>query len=402
MKNVPGVHLGIVINTVDPEKRGRVQVFVPNISTTLYEDWNKDAVDIKITSASFKPAVLERLKSLLPWAEVTSAFWGGSTSAPQNETTGKPAPSPSDSTANPENKNQSATPQKAPTQYPENNGANNPDGKFDGTTKQPQGAPANVTQTVVNSSGKNIAYDLNGSNRSNQLEGWAGNTVTSINVGGRPFNGETDVFIAGPGGLVGRTVSVYNPNTKKTITAVIADSYTEDPHTTTFRSNYAEMSLAAGNMLGLGGYQATGSSSTGTLMSTNDAVQITLLPADQYPVRKSFASIEDYNNYIGVSPEQNQANIAFAEGNYQKFLNKTKNPAYASQTGEGSKDQRVIRPTDLVNANGPVDVGGRAGAPMGAVSTPMVNSKVWVFFLNENPNFPICFASVSDAVTSVL
>ena len=400
MKSVPGVHLGMVVNTDDPENRGRVQVFVPEISTTLYADWNSDDVDISFTAASFSEQVLDRLKSLLPWAEVTSAFWGGSTSAPQNETTGRPAPYPSEDSASDENKDESGAAQESPTAYPENNGANNPEGKFDGTKKQPQAPPASVTQTVVNSRGNNIAYDLNGSNRTYQLEGRAANKVTSKTVGGRPFNGETDIFLAGPGGLVGRTVDVYNPNTKKTIRAVIADSYTEDPHTTTFRSNYAEMSLAAGYLLGLGGYQAIGKNATGTMMSANDAVQITLLPADQYP-KRSFASIDEYNNYIGITPEQHQANIAFAEDNYKNFLSRTKNPAYASQTGEGTTDQRVMRPTDLVNENGPVDVGGRPGAPIGAVSTPMVNSKVWVFFLNENPNFPICFASVSDAITAV-
>ena len=38
-----GNYLGLVVNTTDPEKRGRVQVFVPNITPTLYKDWNETA-----------------------------------------------------------------------------------------------------------------------------------------------------------------------------------------------------------------------------------------------------------------------------------------------------------------------------------------------------------------------
>ena len=42
------MYLGICINNNDPEKRGRVQIFVPHIMPTLYERWNKEGKNIQI------------------------------------------------------------------------------------------------------------------------------------------------------------------------------------------------------------------------------------------------------------------------------------------------------------------------------------------------------------------
>jgi GH24 family phage-related lysozyme (muramidase) len=99
MKKVSGNHLGIVVNTTDPENRGRVQVFVPHISTTLYSGWNENLKDIKFktfTSDVFTDEIKQRLWSLLPWAEAAVPCWGGGTGAPIDESTGLPMPIPTD------------------------------------------------------------------------------------------------------------------------------------------------------------------------------------------------------------------------------------------------------------------------------------------------------------------
>jgi GH24 family phage-related lysozyme (muramidase) len=99
MKKVSGNHLGIVVNTADPENRGRVQVFVPHISTTLYSGWNENLKDIKFktfTSDVFTDEIKQRLWSLLPWAEAAVPCWGGGTGAPIDESTGLPMPIPTD------------------------------------------------------------------------------------------------------------------------------------------------------------------------------------------------------------------------------------------------------------------------------------------------------------------
>ena len=99
MKKVSGNHLGIVINTTDPENRGRVQIFIPHISTTLYSGWNENLKDIKFKTFSsdvFTDEIKQRLWSLLPWAEAAVPCWGGGTGAPIDESTGLPMPIPTD------------------------------------------------------------------------------------------------------------------------------------------------------------------------------------------------------------------------------------------------------------------------------------------------------------------
>jgi hypothetical protein len=91
-----GNHLGLVINDNDPENRGRVQVFIPHISTTLFQGWNEvysqDNEKIKDPiikgmgeeQGGLPDVILERLKRILPWAEGAMPIWGGGTSAVYN------------------------------------------------------------------------------------------------------------------------------------------------------------------------------------------------------------------------------------------------------------------------------------------------------------------------------
>lgn len=80
MNPIYGNHVGIVINSnPDPEGRGRVQIFVPHLSTTLYQNWNSEAKDISITQGSLdgiQSSVLQRLQQNLPWAECAFPLFG--------------------------------------------------------------------------------------------------------------------------------------------------------------------------------------------------------------------------------------------------------------------------------------------------------------------------------------
>jgi len=104
MQKVYGNHVGLVVNTQDPENRGRVQVFVPHLSPTLYKDWNKNIKNISFKSLDdgvngnsvFNDDVLNRLYAHLPWAEAVVPFWGGSTGFPINESFNQATPIPTD------------------------------------------------------------------------------------------------------------------------------------------------------------------------------------------------------------------------------------------------------------------------------------------------------------------
>lgn len=87
-------YLGMVIQNNDPEKRGRVKVFIPHISITVYEEWNKDKLDKNFVfpDKDLDPdldKILPYLKQALPWAEVACPIFGGSASGRYNAFTKK-------------------------------------------------------------------------------------------------------------------------------------------------------------------------------------------------------------------------------------------------------------------------------------------------------------------------
>lgn len=82
------MYLGLCINNDDPQKRGRVQIFVPHILPALYENWNEQGQDIhfQITGDNMVEGLtsdqVAKLTQILPWAESASPILG--TSAPGN------------------------------------------------------------------------------------------------------------------------------------------------------------------------------------------------------------------------------------------------------------------------------------------------------------------------------
>jgi len=80
-----GHYLGIVVQNNDPDKRGRVKVFVPHISPTVYKKWNEAVKDKKFkfigkNVGSDITDVTDDLKKILPWAEIAAPLAGESSS----------------------------------------------------------------------------------------------------------------------------------------------------------------------------------------------------------------------------------------------------------------------------------------------------------------------------------
>ena len=66
-----GNYLGIVIQNNDPKSRGRVKIFVPHISPTVYKNWNEVPEDkkFKFLGANLDSSlndIYEDLKLILP------------------------------------------------------------------------------------------------------------------------------------------------------------------------------------------------------------------------------------------------------------------------------------------------------------------------------------------------
>jgi len=83
------IYLGIVVQNNDPEKRGRIKVWVPYISTTIYDKWNQLKKDQSFgfpgsPGGENMSAIIEELKDTLPWAECVSPIFGASSTGYYN------------------------------------------------------------------------------------------------------------------------------------------------------------------------------------------------------------------------------------------------------------------------------------------------------------------------------
>jgi len=90
MKRFYGTYVGICIQNNDPEFRGRIKVWVPHVSATVFENWNQDRKDKKFKfvggnlNSPINPQLLDNLKSVLPWAEYVAPSIGSSGSGVYN------------------------------------------------------------------------------------------------------------------------------------------------------------------------------------------------------------------------------------------------------------------------------------------------------------------------------
>lgn len=84
-----GNYLGIVIQNNDPDKQGRVKVYIPHISPSIYESWYKEPVDKKFSFIgknidSDLTDIIDKLKDVVPWCECAAPLMGASGSGRYN------------------------------------------------------------------------------------------------------------------------------------------------------------------------------------------------------------------------------------------------------------------------------------------------------------------------------
>lgn len=89
MKEYNGIYLGIVIQNNDPEHRGRVKVYIPHISYSVYESWyeNNENKSFRFPGTNVESdlnKIIEPLKKVLPWAECAAPLVGATGSGRYN------------------------------------------------------------------------------------------------------------------------------------------------------------------------------------------------------------------------------------------------------------------------------------------------------------------------------
>jgi hypothetical protein len=85
MKQYYGNHIGIVIQNNDPDKAGKIKIFIPHISSTIYNSWvntnsNKTIKFIGNNIDEDLTEILDDLKRITPWADCAAPLAGENSS----------------------------------------------------------------------------------------------------------------------------------------------------------------------------------------------------------------------------------------------------------------------------------------------------------------------------------
>jgi hypothetical protein len=88
-KKYLGNFLGIVVQNNDPDKQGRIKVFVPHISPSVYKNWIDSTTDIsfKFLGKNINSSlsnIINQLREILPWADCAAPLVGASGSGRYN------------------------------------------------------------------------------------------------------------------------------------------------------------------------------------------------------------------------------------------------------------------------------------------------------------------------------
>jgi hypothetical protein len=375
MSNISGNHIGLVVNTLDPELRSRVQIFIPHLSNTLYKNWNEQLKDISFKTFSddiFHGELKERLLSTLPWAEPAVPIWGGATGAPVYADIGSAVPIPTDQKLNngstaTTNKGEGGNTSADNRVVETNAGANNTQGKFDGQTS---GIGSGTSGNLACGSGANKislqeAHDIN-----------ANAVANSGLVGFIPKDGANYGIIKGTQeewtAHFDRQMQSESTVSRGGIT--VNESFTESDGT-----------ISAGlYSMTVGERGLTAESINDPCANANAAIGMS---ADLIKGDGVIAGRTSSGKWLG------QARYFGPIRRGEVALNGANPDTYADAT---QSSQNVFRTTNMgANAVGSVN-GSRPGAPMGIFSPPQVGAKVWVFFQGDNIQRPVYFANVYE------
>lgn len=89
MEQYNGMYIGVVVQNNDPERRGRVKVFVPHVNAGVYENWygvkkDKSFRFVGKNVDSDLSDILVDLKTILPWCEQAAPLVGQASSGRYN------------------------------------------------------------------------------------------------------------------------------------------------------------------------------------------------------------------------------------------------------------------------------------------------------------------------------
>ena len=404
-----GNYIGMVINDQDPENRSRLQIFIPNLSNTLYSGWNDQLENISFKSfetqekGGFTKDIASRLYNILPWSEAAVPPFGGGTSGIVHNDIGAAIVNPQGNALQAQQK--TPTPvtvdpnpllKQGITAIPATADAN---GNYSNISKkinlQSYIDNANASGTLVKAG---IDIDLNGSVNSVSLEGAGkagGNPNTSMTLDGKPLNGVTQIFVAGPEELLGYPVVLQNADTGTTIVGVVGDANGShvDPNkninSSLINSNHGKIEMSNAASVGIDAGSFAMSNNGTAVAQGNSNVIATVVTDGSIPRLPVHASSTDYNAIYG-----NQINpVLQAQIDAMDVSNPTTKITSTGQCVAGFSPNRSLIMQGVASFI-------KQGGPNGIFSKPSIGAKVWVFFYGGDVQRPVYFASTVEAAAS--
>jgi 3D (Asp-Asp-Asp) domain-containing protein len=367
MKTYYGNYLGICISNNDPEKRGRVQVFIPHIMSALYENWNEKDINGNDVDRSFiglgdniqnglPSAVIDKLKKILPWAESASPIIGASSPGTLTQTALAAIGNAVKSVA-------SIFDQSPTANTPPSNGVNV--------------VPNFYTSTAFNNGPVNITYSPNPTDP---------NTTSTT---------------------YGIPTGSLSPNTSVTVS-----SLPEAPNMTFGSTAYgnADIDKTTANDIATGKITSADQyvGASGTTLQPGISIASNVLPLGSW-VQLTNAQgqpLTNPNNSTGLyrvddtGGAQVNANIDFYAGSDKALYNQLANIGGGTNSGgitaTAADGTKIPIPTNLVNKtdpHGPTASFPHNDTAKGMFSYPSPGAMLWVFFQEGNPLFPVYFAA---------
>jgi hypothetical protein len=406
-KPVYGNYIGVVVDTNDPLSRGRVKVFIPHLSNTLYTEWNADQKDKTFKSFEFSGTLANDIKDVLPWAESSIPIFGGGTSGPVRNIgngTYQAIPNKSDQITESEAAAQAKALANPSPLFNNRNGdpatansaaVHNPPTSLDGVpdcvAKFLYGISASETGLSPNGSitNNNIAYVSKESYKNSNNQVGNNSTVRGI----YNSNGGNLAAAQAQGGDYGPYQ--FNADNAKTFGVSYTDSMTNqtvglanylaktDPKTYNSLVDNCNDPTTANQAIMDARYSKFGRLFNAPRDTYNDGQSsfMSAINLDAKTIKSNIGALDSSDKF-----NQNRENLASGiSSDGQSVPNDNSTPVRNwSDVASGFK----------ATPHG----GGNYGSPNGVFSRPAVGAKVWVFFYGGDVMRPVYFGAVTEGI----
>lgn len=389
-----GNHIGLVVNDQDPEKRSRLQIYIPHLSNTLYANWNNKLTDFSfktLETGIFSTDIIQKLKDTLPWAEAAIPSFGGGTSGHVNSALGKAILNPIGAGLS------IASGAIKAAGVAVGNALEDLSKGYDKPSSlnlNVEGNPTNINSTSINNTSINT-------NDTSSIKEYA---VNAANLDNSAVNNAIYIFGNNPDGSSGdgtSRITVYNPIKDATPDSSSSAGIGNSNNILTSRSlaiapdikgkieSQTGQSLVKGQKIYVNGQYLGNYDDTS---GTNGTIDIFDPHAT---LGESFSKSFDFNN-SQFSLGEIEPQVRLSDAQIDAWKNSQDSSDYRTELGGTSNEN-----SKPVQRQGVVDTMAYAlptggGAPNGFYSKPAVGAKVWVFFHGGDIQIPVYFASVME------